>query len=772
MTKSTSYGTARPSGGAQRAGTRPDRAAAARPVAARPVAAGPVPIPAGEQATRAARTGRKIAAAGLISSAALALPATAALTSPASAAVPSPTPGSVILTAHDVFGPGTQFSAYTVGQPDQAVQSAHPARSAEPAQAARGHTARPAAATRNQPPSRTPRAGDAQGGSGPQQWAGQSASPSSPDLPVYRQSQRHFQQLRGSASTVQRPVNAVTSVTNGGSSVIQPRPGGTPTTAQRGRPDGGPDMSGPWRGQPAGYRYSPHHDQRASWQGQWPAQPQPATSTPAGPATSTPVVLANGSPTVASAAGGTAGAIVNGGTAGSAASPATGSGAAPVSPTLTAVPVSDPARNPAGLIEIDPATGQGALVSAAGAVLGAVAVDPATGSLVVVGPAGTVQGTLAINQATGTVTYTSGTPVTAPAGPATGTPAGPAVSTPAGTVAAPGTATATGMPAGTVPWGLKGYGFEPYAAESPGNAVQALARFWSDHTAAILAAEEQFADRCHRVRYEDLVADPEAVADGIFRFIGVPPVQGISTACFAPERERLGPADYKIWHTSRITAGSVGRGWSLPAALITPPVTKTVNELADKLGYLGIDEAWGIAETAPDPRRPRAGASAAPVAAARAVDTRQMPRVFLVMGDLLQSGLFRVSDRFARRWGTFATESFVLVATSQAAGSARWRVDLAARTVTLTEASRGDEGSLGEAAWQLTGPADVWERVVRGTANLNVVLRRRELRYCDTGQGAPTTVTRIGMLADLLGITSWRSPDAPRTQPAQPVSVA
>ena len=26
------------------------------------------------------------------------------------------------------------------------------------------------------------------------------------------------------------------------------------------------------------------------------------------------------------------------------------------------------------------------------------------------------------------------------------------------------------------PWGLKGYGFEPYAAESPGNTVLALAR--------------------------------------------------------------------------------------------------------------------------------------------------------------------------------------------------------------------------------------------------------------------------------------------------------
>ena len=294
------------------------------------------------------------------------------------------------------------------------------------------------------------------------------------------------------------------------------------------------------------------------------------------------------------------------------------------------------------------------------------------------------------------------------------------------------------------PWGLKGYGFEPYAAESPGNAVQALARFWSDHAAAILAAEEQFPDRCHRVRYEDLVADPEAVADGIFRFIGVPPAQGISTSCFAPERERLGPADYKIWHTSRITAGSVGRGWSVPAGADHPaghrdrqrarrqarlrPGRRDVERGRDRARSSAIP---GGRTGGPGGRRPR-------------VDTRQMPRVFLVLGDLLQTGLFRVSDRFARRWGTFAAESFLVVATSQAAGSARWRVDLAARTVTLAEASQGDEGALCEAAWQLAGPADVWERVIRGTANLNVVLRRRELRYCDTGHGAPTTVTRIG----------------------------
>jgi Sulfotransferase family len=216
---------------------------------------------------------------------------------------------------------------------------------------------------------------------------------------------------------------------------------------------------------------------------------------------------------------------------------------------------------------------------------------------------------------------------------------------------------------------------DPYAAESPGNAVQALARYWTDHASAVLAAEERFPDRCHRVRYEDLVADPEEVANGIFRFIGVPPVQGISTSCFAPERERLRPADYKIWHTSQITTGSVGCGWSVPAALITPPVTATINDLADKLGYVRVDETWSVAETAPDLRRSGGGAPAGPGQSARAGDTRQMPRVFLALGDLLQNGLFRVSDRFVRRLGPFAAESFLVVATSPGAGSARWRVD-------------------------------------------------------------------------------------------------
>jgi protein-tyrosine sulfotransferase len=52
-------------------------------------------------------------------------------------------------------------------------------------------------------------------------------------------------------------------------------------------------------------------------------------------------------------------------------------------------------------------------------------------------------------------------------------------------------------------WGLNGFGFDAYVASSPGNAVLALAQFWADNTAAILAVEQRFLDRCHRVWYED-----------------------------------------------------------------------------------------------------------------------------------------------------------------------------------------------------------------------------------------------------------------------------
>jgi hypothetical protein len=310
------------------------------------------------------------------------------------------------------------------------------------------------------------------------------------------------------------------------------------------------------------------------------------------------------------------------------------------------------------------------------------------------------------------------------------------------------------------PWGLNGYGFDSYAASSPGKDVLALARYWADHAQQIRAVEQRFPPECHRVRYEDLVDDPEAVADGVFRFLGVPSSPGISARCFSPERERLGPGDYKIWQTSRISTRSVGRGWTIPADQIEAPVRAKVNELAAELGYLPVDGRWSIADTPPDLRVTGIGAGPR-VSAPDATGTREIPRWVLLLGDRLQGGLLRVSDRFTGRWGPCAKESFLVVATSAADGGsvARWRVDLAARTVTLAGHAAAD----GDACWQLTGSDTTWGRVLSGAVNLNVALRHRDLRYCDTGTvPGSVTVARMDMLADLLGVTSWR----PAGQPA------
>ena len=80
-----------------------------------------------------------------------------------------------------------------------------------------------------------------------------------------------------------------------------------------------------------------------------------------------------------------------------------------------------------------------------------------------------------------------------------------------------------------------------------------------------------------------MVADPRKSPVMCSRFSGWRP-RPDSARCFAPERERFGPADYKIWHTSKVSARSVGRGWSVPVAMMPPPVLEQINELTEPAG--------------------------------------------------------------------------------------------------------------------------------------------------------------------------------------------
>jgi hypothetical protein len=346
------------------------------------------------------------------------------------------------------------------------------------------------------------------------------------------------------------------------------------------------------------------------------------------------------------------------------------------------------------------------------------------------------------------------------------------------------------------PWGLNGYGFDPYIAATPGNAVMALASFWTDNVQATLAAEERFPDACLRLRYEDLVADPEATAAAVFEFLGVPAVPGITQACFSADRERFGPADYKIWYTSQISDESVGRGWSVPAAMIAPQLLGVMNELAGRLGYRTVDGDWGTteppadlrvpvtapaaepgpdsavadegdqagrpAETAATGAEPQVGNGAEPelAAAGSAAKHRTAPQVIEGpwrserLGAALRSGLMTASGaRPARCLEPHASETFVAVAITKGAErpAEYWLVDLGEATV-LPVGSEAQEGS----DWDVIGTLDTWHKVINGQVNLSVALRSCELRYCDNGETTPLAAdTRIGILSQLLGLSSW-----------------
>jgi hypothetical protein len=58
-------------------------------------------------------------------------------------------------------------------------------------------------------------------------------------------------------------------------------------------------------------------------------------------------------------------------------------------------------------------------------------------------------------------------------------------------------------------WGLGGQIPTSYVMSYPGNSVAALAAYWAESTQALLAFEADHPQVSHRIRYEDVVADPD-----------------------------------------------------------------------------------------------------------------------------------------------------------------------------------------------------------------------------------------------------------------------
>jgi hypothetical protein len=180
-----------------------------------------------------------------------------------------------------------------------------------------------------------------------------------------------------------------------------------------------------------------------------------------------------------------------------------------------------------------------------------------------------------------------------------------------------------------------------------------------------------------------------------------------------------------------------------------------VNSLAGPLGYRRVDESWGVAARPGDLRVTADGQAVPPPAATRS-SPDPVPAGSLLVSERLQSGLRGLGDSFDAGWKPYSEESFVLVALapSDTDGDAWWLVDPAARKV-LSGSGTCDE----DARWTVIAPAVTWEQVIRDGVNIGTAFRRQGMRYQDRGDGPPGSViaeSRVAMLGDLLGITSWR----------------
>jgi hypothetical protein len=240
------------------------------------------------------------------------------------------------------------------------------------------------------------------------------------------------------------------------------------------------------------------------------------------------------------------------------------------------------------------------------------------------------------------------------------------------------------------PWGFQAYGYAPYVQASPGNSVAALAHYWLAHVTAALSWEEEHPDRCHRVRYEDLVLQPEETASGILRFLGVE--QDLSMLQRAFERAPAnGPGDYKVAFTSGVHAASIGRGKRVPVNMLPPQLLEAINEKLELLGYPALTQAWNAEE--------------------RPVDLGGTG-IWAERLSEWMSGT-RVEPGEAGDLGSFA-----LVAEDHRA--LRWVVDPEAGTI-----AQGD----GEVETVVTGTAEDLMLMLSGEENLGVLVRGGRIRH-------------------------------------------
>jgi len=263
-------------------------------------------------------------------------------------------------------------------------------------------------------------------------------------------------------------------------------------------------------------------------------------------------------------------------------------------------------------------------------------------------------------------------------------------------------------------YGFQGFGYPHYVQRSIGNFVAPLVEHWVARVRWAMDWQAANQSLCHRVRYEDLVADPQGELSAIFSFIGVAAdLSSIRRALHAvPDTQTYG--DPKVGFTSSIHTQSIGRGRRIPVSMIPPMLLAEANELLAMLGYERVTETWNVEPARA--RRPAASPEARRPAASP--DARRLAKL---MPKLVDLGALR------QRAGDFA------IVADDAEGMV-WQVDRASGVVKRSRRAA--------AATTLYGNASAFVAMLEGEANAGTMFGDGRLRVGGATGEARRSVTR------------------------------
>jgi hypothetical protein len=294
------------------------------------------------------------------------------------------------------------------------------------------------------------------------------------------------------------------------------------------------------------------------------------------------------------------------------------------------------------------------------------------------------------------------------------------------------------------PWGLHRFGYDPFVAQYPGNSVAAITAYWIAVMSSCAEFEDERPDKCHRVRYEDLVSAPEETIAGIFDFLGADQVPGIAETCFQTPHEHDGPGDEKLWFTSKVHDQSMGRGVVVPVAAVPAPMQKAANDLLTRFGYRLINAEWNKSTSLADPRADIAADSERPGAPV----SDEIPAVIRAIRERIESLPEAEHEEISRHWPTVTNLKILVQGPGGSGDELVWNVPAAAAADGLADEEPSDKLAL-----FIASPA-TWMSVLAGESNPITAITSGRLRCVNPREPNALGSDENHALGALLGLTS------------------